>query len=85
MDDTWNAEDNFIEFLSDLVGDKFYNYEQKKVIKKFELNKVPESEVERVKNEMRDFYYAFSDSLKNMFGYVSYQNLVNYIQEIAQY
>ena len=33
----------------------------------------------QIRNELREFYYQFANSLKNMFGYVSYKRLQEYI------
>ena len=42
MDDTWIDERKLVDYLSNLLGDKLLNHDQKKMIKKVNMRKEPE-------------------------------------------
>ena len=79
MDDTWLEASVFVDNLEALLVDKLYGHDQKKMIQKVDMGKEPEMKLTQIRNELREFYYQFANSLKNMFGYVSYKRLQEYI------
>jgi hypothetical protein len=74
MDDTWLEESKLIDYLSNMLGDKLLNHDQKKMIQKVNLRKEPEEKLTEINNSLSHFYSQFAGSLKNIFGYVSYKN-----------
>lgn len=65
-----------------MLGDKLYDHDQKKMIQKVDMGKEPEEKLTKIRQELFDFYLLFSNSLKNIFGYVSYKRLQEYIERI---
>ena len=82
MDDTWLDDETFVSNMSQMLEDKLYSHDQKKIVQKVELGKEPSSKLEDVRNEITQFYFHFANSLKNVFGYVSYKNLQNYLDKL---
>lgn len=81
MDDTWLDEQTFIHNLDSLLGDKLFGHDQKKMVQKVEMRKEPEEKLTQIHEEMMSFYSCFAGSLKNVFGYVSYNNLLVYLEK----
>jgi hypothetical protein len=71
MDDTWIDERKLVDYLSNLLGDKLLDHDQKKMIQKVNLRKEPESKLEEINAELQSFYQHFARSFKNLFGYIS--------------
>ena len=82
MDDTWLEEQKFVEFISNLIGDKLLNHDQKKMIQKVNLRKEPEEKLTEINQGLHSFYSDFASSLKNLFGYVSYKNFTSYMERL---
>lgn len=82
MDDTWLDQLTFVSNLDGMLSDKLYNHDQKKMIQKVELRKEPEHKLTMIREEIHEFYMTFANSLKNIFGYVSYKNLQEYLDRV---
>ena len=81
MDDTWLDEQTFVHNLDQILGDKLYGHDQKKMIQKVEMRKEPEEKLTLIQAELMNFYSIFASSLKNIFGYVSYNNLQAFLEK----
>ena len=49
---------------------------------KVNLQKLPESALQKVNSEIDSFYHLFADSIRNQFGYVSAKKLQEYVARI---
>ena len=74
MDDTWITDEEFARNLDAMIGEKLYTHDQKKMVQKVNMGKEPDSKLSAIRKEMFGFYMHFANSLKNIFGYVSYKN-----------
>jgi hypothetical protein len=52
------------------------------MIQKVDMGKEPEQKLTEIRQELMEFYMHFASSLKNVFGYVSYKRLQEYIDRI---
>lgn len=82
MDDTWIDARDLIPILEQLLGEKLYSYEQKKIVQRVNLGKLDDGELFPIRKAIQLFYREWVGSLKNVFGYVSYKNLQKYIENI---
>ena len=82
MDDTWIDERKLVDYLSNLLGDKLLSHDQKKMIQKVNLRKEPEEKLTAINQELNEFYFHFARIFKNLFGYISYRNLQEYIERL---
>jgi hypothetical protein len=82
MDDTWIEEQRMVQPLSNLLGDKLLNHDQKKMIQKVNLRKEPEEELTKINEDLFKFYGQFARSFRNAFGYVSYKKFQEYIERL---
>ena len=82
MDDTWLYDDVFVQNLQGILEDKLYGHDEKKMVQKVELKKEPEHKLREIENRLENFYYNFADSLKNVFGYVSYKKFQEYLDTL---
>ena len=82
MDDTWLDEQALAKNLDALLTDKLYNHDQKKLVQKVNLGKEPEAKLTALRNEMHGFYIHFGLKLKNIFGFISYKNLQEYLERL---
>ena len=82
MDDTWLDDSTFARNMDAIMGEKLYNHDQKKMVQKVALNKEPEQKLTDIIDEVNGFYYKFAHGLKNLFGFVSYKNLLEYLDKI---
>jgi hypothetical protein len=82
MDDTWIDERRLVDYLSNLLGDKLLDHDQKKMIQKVNLRKEPEEKLTAINEDLNEFYAHFARSIKNVFGYISYKNLQEFIDRI---
>ena len=48
MDDTWLDEQTFVHNLDQLLIDKLYGHDQKKMIQKVEMRKEPEEKLSQI-------------------------------------
>lgn len=53
------------------------------MVQKVEMRKEPEEKLSEIHRELMSFYQCFAGSLKNIFGYVSYNNLLAYLEKAA--
>lgn len=51
------------------------------MVQKVEMRKEPEEKLTQIHEELMSFYSCFAGSLKNVFGYVSYNNLLAYLEK----
>ena len=82
MDDTWVDEMVFAKNLDAMLSEKLYSHDQKKMVQKVNLGKEPEAHLTAIRNEMMGFYLHFGQKLKNVFGYISYRNLQEFLERI---
>lgn len=81
-DDTWLHEYEFVKSLHTLLEDKLYTHQQKKIIEQINKGKVSESEFSKINEELLEFYKSFSNSFKNVFGYVSKNRFLEFISRL---
>lgn len=82
MDDTWLDEETFVQNMSAILEEKLYSHDQKKIVQKVELGKESPESLNIVRNDLDHFYQNFANSLKNIFGFVSYKNLQEYLDKL---
>jgi len=69
----------FVRALRSLLGDKLWSRDQKKTQLLVSLGKESESSITKVNNDLDLFYTQVAQSLKNTFGYISKNRLVDYL------
>lgn len=52
------------------------------MIQKVNLRKEPEEKLTAINEELNEFYVNFARTFKNLFGYISYKNLQEYIDRL---
>ena len=52
------------------------------MIQKVNLRKEPEEKLSSINQELNEFYAHFAKIFKNLFGYISYKNLQEYIERL---
>ncbi len=82
MDDVWLDDLTLVDNLNALLGDKLWSHDQKKMYKKVELNKEPKEKLDIIYDELNEFYAHVAKGYKNIFGYVSYKNLQEYLEKL---
>jgi len=82
MDDTLIDEIKLADYLNNLLGDKLLSHDQKKMIQKVNMRKEPEEELTKINKDLHNFYVDFARSFKNIFGYVSYRKVQEFLDRI---
>ena len=86
MDDTWLEPGVFQNaFATELVGldtQKLWSHDQKKTLKKFNMNKATEEEVAQINADINAFYSQFTQSMMNLFGKVSFKRFNEFIERL---
>jgi hypothetical protein len=82
LDDTLIDEVKMADYLINLLGDKLLSHDQKKMVQKVNMRKEPEEELTKINKDLSHFYLQFSRSFKNLFGYVSYRKLQEFLERL---
>ena len=85
MDDTWLQESIFVDHMEEMLGDKLYGHDEKKIVMKTDMGKLPDdSELQKMNAKIRGFYFQIAASIKNVFGYVTLNNFNKYLKQIVK-
>ena len=77
------SDDKFVEILDELLGEKLYDHDQKKEVKRYDMGKCEhEDGLTYIRKDIEKFYHTFADSLKNIFGYITYKNFLFYMDNL---
>jgi len=70
---------------SELLGtdtQKLWSHDQKKTLKKFNMEKASEQEIAAINAEVNTFYGLFTRSMLNLFGKVSFKRFNDFIDRL---
>lgn len=82
LGDLWLDEASFTKNLRQLLGQKVWSTQHKKVLMRASRGKAGESTVSKVNAEIDAFYAEAAQSFKNVFGWVSAKRLQEYLERI---
>jgi hypothetical protein len=82
MDDTWLKESVFKSSMDEMLLEKLYGHDQKKMVQKVDMGKEPEEKMEEIRTMLLQFYQMIGAAQKNVFGYVALSNFNRYLRRI---
>jgi len=79
MDDLWLDEDTFIQKLTEFdLRERVLSRSERTVLK----NNKPAEQVDRILNDLEEFYKWFAASFKNFQGFVAWGNFANFLRNL---